>query len=48
MEPPRVKHLGLAGIVRDETPFLREWVDFHLLAGIERFVLYDKIGRAHV
>lgn len=41
MEPSRVKHLGLAGIVRDEAPFLREWVDFHLLAGVERFVLYD-------
>ena len=48
MEPPRVKHLGLAGIVRDETPFLREWVDFHLLAGIERFVLYDNGSREPV
>ncbi len=41
MSGPRVKHLGLAAILKDETPHLREWVDFHLLAGIERFVLYD-------
>lgn len=26
---------------RDEAPYLREWIEFHILAGIEHFYLYD-------
>jgi hypothetical protein len=26
---------------RDEAPYLREWVEFHLLVGIEKFFLFD-------
>jgi hypothetical protein len=26
---------------RDEAPYLREWIEFHRLVGVERFFLYD-------
>ena len=26
---------------RDEAPYLREWIEFHRLMGVERFFLYD-------
>lgn len=33
--------LTLCGIVRDEGPFLREWVEFHRLVGFEHVFVYD-------
>ena len=34
-------YLAVCAIYRDEGPYLREWVEFHRLAGVERFYLYD-------
>ncbi len=34
-------YLSICAIYRDEAPYLREWVEFHRLAGVERFFLYD-------
>ncbi len=34
-------YLALCAIYRDEAPYLREWIEFHRLAGVERFFLYD-------
>ena len=34
-------YLGLCCIVKDETPFLEEWIAFHALMGVEAFVMYD-------
>ena len=34
-------YLTVAAIVKDEAPYLDEWLRFHRLAGVERFVLYD-------
>jgi Glycosyltransferase family 92 len=34
-------YLALCAIYRDEAPYLREWVEFHRLVGVERFFLYD-------
>jgi hypothetical protein len=34
-------YLAACAIYRDEGPYLREWVEFHRLVGIERFFLYD-------
>ncbi len=34
-------YLGLCCIVKDETPFLEEWIVFHALMGVEAFILYD-------
>jgi Glycosyltransferase family 92 len=34
-------YLAACAIFRNETPYLAEWIDFHRLAGVERFFLYD-------
>lgn len=36
-----MNYLGLCAIVKDETPYLEEWVAYHVLTGVERFVIYD-------
>lgn len=33
--------LGMCCIVKDESPFLEEWLLFHALLGVERFIIYD-------
>jgi len=33
--------LSICAIYQDEAPYLREWVAFHRLIGVERFFLYD-------
>jgi len=34
-------YLAVCAIYRDEAPYLREWIEFHRLVGVERFFLYD-------
>ena len=36
-----MKYLGLCAIVKDEDPFLEEWVCHHALLGVEGFIIYD-------
>ena len=38
---------GLAAvtIVRDEAPYIKEWLDYHLLAGVDHFIIYDNESR---
>jgi hypothetical protein len=36
-----VHHLSICAIYRNEARYLREWVAFHRLMGVERFFLYD-------
>lgn len=33
--------LALCAIFRNEAPYLREWVEFHRIVGVERFYLYQ-------
>jgi SAM-dependent methyltransferase len=33
--------LAIATIFKNEAPYLREWIEFHRLVGVERFYLYD-------
>ncbi|NER01850.1 MAG: glycosyltransferase family 92 protein [Okeania sp. SIO3C4] len=33
--------LSICGIMKDEGPYLVEWLEFHKLVGVERFYLYD-------
>ena len=33
--------LAVVAILKNEAPYLREWLDYHLLAGVEHFYLYD-------
>jgi hypothetical protein len=34
-------YLSVCAIYRDEAPYMREWIEFHRLVGVERFFLYD-------
>jgi hypothetical protein len=34
-------YLAICAIYRDEAPYLREWVAFHRLVGVDRFFLYN-------
>ncbi len=33
--------LAVVAIFKDEAPYLKEWLDYHLLAGVEHFYLYN-------
>jgi hypothetical protein len=34
-------YLSVAAIVKDEAPYMAEWLEFHLLVGVEKFYIYD-------
>lgn len=36
-----MRYLGICAIIKDETPFLAEWVAYHMHLGAEAFYLYD-------
>jgi hypothetical protein len=40
-------YLSAFAIYRDEAGYLREWIEFHRLAGFERFYLYDNFSTDH-
>ncbi|MBQ0013521.1 MAG: glycosyltransferase family 92 protein [Proteobacteria bacterium] len=33
--------LSIGAIMKDEGPYLKEWLDFHILVGVDKFYLYD-------
>ncbi len=37
-------YLAACAIFRDEATYLREWIEFHLLAGVQHFYLYDNFS----
>ena len=37
-------YLSIVAIYRDEAVYLREWVEFHRIVGVERFFLYDNFS----
>ena len=37
----RLHSLSICAIFRDQAPYLAEWIEYHLLLGIEHFYLYD-------
>jgi hypothetical protein len=39
-EPPE-HYLAVCAIYRDEASYMREWLEFHKLAGVQHFYLYD-------
>src|SRR4051812_39637693 len=41
-------YLAICAIVKDENRDLREWAAYHLLAGVERIVLFDHQSAAPV
>lgn len=34
-------YLTIGAIFKDEAPYLREWIEFHLIQGVEKFYLYN-------
>lgn len=41
-------YLGICAIIRDETPFLEEWMAYYLHLGVEAFYLYDNESKVPV
>jgi Glycosyltransferase family 92 len=37
-------YLSIGAIYRDESAYLREWIEFHRLVGVERFFLYNNFS----
>jgi hypothetical protein len=37
-------YLSIVAIYRDEAVYLREWLEFHRIVGVERFFLYDNFS----
>jgi hypothetical protein len=37
-------YLSIGAIYKNEAPYLREWVEFHRLVGVEHFYLYDNMS----
>ena len=40
-------YLSICAIYRDEADYLAEWVEFHRLVGVERFLLYNNFSQDH-
>ena len=34
-------NLAVVAIMKDEEPYVQEWLDYHLLAGVDHFFIYD-------
>lgn len=39
--------LAVVAIMKNEAPYLQEWIDYHLLAGVDHFYLYDNGSTDH-
>lgn len=37
-------HIGIAAIVRNEAPYLLEWLSWHRALGVESFIIYDNVS----
>ncbi len=37
----RKYHVSLCVMFKDEAPYLREWLEYHMLVGVDHFYLYD-------
>jgi hypothetical protein len=42
---PSKPYLSLCSLYKDHGEYLREWIEFHRLVGVERFFLYDNESR---
>jgi hypothetical protein len=41
MSAGQTPYLSLCTIYRDDAAYLREWIEFHRLVGVERFIMYN-------
>lgn len=44
LRDPKRYSVAAVACFRDETPFLAEWIEFHLCSGIEHFFLFDHLS----
>jgi hypothetical protein len=44
MSAESMAYLSVCAIYRNEAQYLREWIEFHRLVGVERFYLYDNLS----
>jgi hypothetical protein len=42
-----IDYLSVTAVLKDEAPYLREWIEFHLMLGVQRFYLYDNASSDH-
>ncbi|MDM7530317.1 glycosyltransferase family 2 protein [Lacticaseibacillus paracasei] len=47
-ELPNTNQIALVAIVKDEAPYLQEWVDYHLLLGVDHIFIYDNESTDHI
>lgn len=40
-KPKLLEKIALVGIVKNEGPYLREWIEYHKILGISKFYIYD-------
>lgn len=40
-------NVTICGIFKDEAPYLKEWIEFHLIAGVDHFYLYNNLSSDH-
>lgn len=51
VKPPKISKqvnkydVSICAIFRDEADYLREWIEFHLLAGVQHFYLYNNFSK---
>ncbi|MDR1026996.1 MAG: glycosyltransferase family 92 protein [Rickettsiales bacterium] len=38
---PRPGYLAICAIAKNEGPYFKEWIDFHRMLGVEKFIIYD-------
>ena len=38
-------NLAIASVFRNEAPYLKEWIEFHRLVGVEHFYLYNNLSQ---
>lgn len=36
-----MNYLSICAVVRNEAPYIKEWLDYHIKQGVEKFYLYD-------
>jgi len=48
LQTKTMDYLSLCLIVKDENAYLQEWIDYHILLGVERFYIYDNHSQVSV
>ena len=40
--------LSVVAIIRDEAIYMQEWLDYHILAGVDKFYIYDNGSKDNI